>query len=331
MERCLKSSCAAMAGMGAWILMFIAPMEVAWGQQDYPARPVRIIVPFVAGGGSDFVARVVGQKLGEGLGQQVLVDYRPGGGSVIASETVARSAPDGHTLYLAGTTFVTAPTLQKKLSFDPYKDFAPVSRVSVTPGLLLSHPSVPVRTVRELVALAKKHPGALTFGSAGVGSASHLAGELFKMLAGLDMLHIPYKGSSQVSTSLISGEISLALVNPVSTLPHVKAGRLRVLAVTTAERSPLVPEVPTIAESGVPGYENAIWTGMLAPAATPKPIITRLHEELVKTLHAPEVVERLASDGARPHPEDPARFATYLRSEIEKMAKVIRRAGIRVN
>ncbi|MBI3068105.1 MAG: tripartite tricarboxylate transporter substrate binding protein [Betaproteobacteria bacterium] len=331
MKYIVKSVRGALAVAGVWMLAFVAPAGIAWAQQDFPTRPVRLVVPFVPGGGSDFVARVVGQKLAESFGHQVLVDHRPGGGSVIASETVARSAPDGHTLYLAGTTFVTAPSLQKKLPFDPYRDFAPVTRVSVTPGLLLAHPSVPAKTVRDLVALAKTRPGALSFGSAGIGSASHLAGELLKMLAGVDMLHVPYKGSSQVSTALISGEVSLALVNPVSTLPHVKAGKLRVLAVTTAERSPLLPAVPTIAESGVRGYENSIWTGLLAPAATPKAIITRLHAEFVKALRAPEVVERLAVDGAQPHPDSPERFAAYLRAEIEKMAKVIKRAGIRVN
>ena len=266
----------------------------AHAQPSFPNRPLRLVVPFVPGGGSDFVARVVSQKMTESPGQQIVVDHRAGGAGVIAAELVAHAPPDGHTLFLASTSFAVTPSLQKKLPFDPLRDFAPVTRISITPGVLVVQPSTQIRSVKELIALAKARPGELSFGSAGVAAASHLAGELFKLLAGVQMLHVPYKGSSQVTTALLGGEISLAFISPASILAHINSGRLRALAVTTAQRTPLLPEVPTIAEAGVPDYENSIWTGVLVPSATPKPIVMRLHTEIGNALRSADVVESLA-------------------------------------
>ena len=229
-------------------------------------------MPLAPGGGNDGAARIVGHKLGEALGEQVIVDNRPGGGSIIASELMLKAPPDGHTLYLVSTVFTVAPSLQVKLSFDPLRDFAPLTRLTIAPGALIVHPSLPVYKVRDLVTLAKAKPGQIAFGSGGLGTGSHLGGELFNMLAGVKLLHVPYKGSAFATTSVLSGETAVAFNNPFSSLPHIKAGRLRMVAVTTAERWPLLPAVPTIAESGVPGYEILIWNGLVVHAATPPAI-----------------------------------------------------------
>jgi len=297
-------------------------------QPEFPQRPIRMVVPFVAGGGADFVSRSIGQKLEESLGQKIVVDYRAGGGGMIASDVVAHAAPDGYTLYMAGSTFTSAPSLHKKLPFNPYNDFAPISLVTVTPGVLVVHPSLPVRTVKELIALAKVKPGELTYGSAGIGAASHLAGEQFNLLAKIDILHVPFKGSSQVSVSLLGGEIFIAFINPVSILANIRAGRLRALAVTTTERSPLLPEIPTISEEGVPGYDNKIWTGVLAPGRTPEAILLRLNSELHKALRSSDVVKRLAADGAIPSPSSRKQFETFLKTEMEKTSQLLKRAGV---
>lgn len=300
----------------------------AWAEQRFPERPIRLILPVAPGGGGDFVARVAGQKLTESLGQQIVVDHRPGGGGVIASSIVARAAPDGYTLYLATPTFTSAPSLQKELPFDPFNDFTPISLVSVTPAVLVVHPSLPVKTVKELIAWARRHPRALIYGAAGIGSASHLAGEQLKMLANVDILHVGYKGSAQVSISLLSGDIALAIINPVSILPSIKAGKLRALAVTTTMKSPLFPELPTISESGVPGYESSIWTGLLAPRAIPTAIVSRLNSEIDKALRLPDVTQRLMTDGTIPSPSTAEQFSVFLKTEIEKTSQIVKRARI---
>lgn len=300
----------------------------AASEPDYPFKPIRIVVGASPGGGADTVARVVAHKLGESLGQQVVVDNRPGGGGVIASEIAAKAPPDGHTLYLVTIAFTAAPSLQRTLPYDTLRDFAAITRLAVAPGALIVHPSLPVDSVRDLIAFAKAKPGQITFGSGGIGSASHLGGELFKLLAGVDMMHVPYKGSALVATSLLSGETAVAFSNPVSYSPHVKAGRLRMLAVTTTERWPLLPDLPAIAEAGVRGYELLIWQGMVAPAATPPHIIARLHRELSRIMQVPETAERLGADGSRPMTETPQQFAAFLASEIAKWAKVAKAAGI---
>ena len=306
-------------------------LRVAVSGQDYPSKPLRLIVPLAPGGGNDGAARIVGHRLGEALGEQVVVDNRPGGGSIIASELMMKAPPDGHTLYLVSTVFTVAPSLHTKLSFDALRDFAPITRVTIAPGALIVHPSLPVRAVKDLVALAKARPGQITFGSAGLGTGSHLGGELFSLLAGVKLLHVPYKGSALATTSVLSGETVVAFNNPFSSLPHIKAGRLRMVAVTTAERWPLLPDVPTIAESGVPGYEILIWNGLVTHAATPPAIVARLHRELTRILGAPELVTLLASDGSRPYVESPAAFGAFLKKEIEKWARVVREAAITAN
>jgi len=297
--------------------------------QTYPVKPIRLLVPLAPGGGNDTTARLVGSKLGESLGQQVVVENRPGGAGAIASEIVAKAPADGHMLYLASTTFTAAPALVKKLPFDTIKDFAPVTRLAVVPAALIAHASLPVNSARQLIALAKVKPGQVTFGSAGVGSGSHLSGELFKLLAKIDLLHVPYKGSSQVTTALLSGEVMIAVTNPISSLPHVKAGRIKNLGVTSAQRWPLFPEYPTLNESGVPGYELLIWNGIVVREGTPQPVIERLHRELVKAVNLQDVVSNLASDGSRAMVMTPDEFGTFIRNEVAKWIRVAKAAGIR--
>lgn len=303
----------------------------AASELTYPSKPIRILVGASPGGGADTVARVIAHKLGESVAQQVIVDNRPGGGGVIASEIAAKAAPDGHTLYLVTIAFTAASSLQRGLPYDALRDFAAITLVAVAPGALIVHPSLRVNSVGDVIALARAKPGQITFGSGGIGSASHLGGELFKLLTGVDMMHVPYKGSSLVATSLLSGETAVAFSNPVSYSPHVKAGRLRMLAVTTAERWPLLPDVPSIAEAGVRGYELVIWQGMVVPAATPAAVIARLHRELTQIMRAPELAERIGADGSRPMTESPQQFAAFLSNEMAKWAKVAKAAGIAAN
>ncbi len=307
----------------------IACMACAAAAQNFPTRPLRLLVPLAPGGGNDTTARLVGAKLAESLGQQVVVENRPGGAGVIASEIVVRAPADGHTLYLASTTFTAAPSLVKKLTFDTIKDFAPVTRLAVVPAALILHASLPVNSARQLIALAKANPGQVTFGSAGVGSGSHLSGELFKLTAGVNLLHVPYKGSSQVTTALLSGEVMVAITNPISSMPHVKAGRIRNLGVTSLQRWPLFADYPTLNESGVPGYELLIWNGIVVRAGTPQPIIERLHRELIRAANQPEIVSNLAADGSRAMVLAPEAFGAYLRDEIAKWGRVTKAAGIR--
>ena len=301
----------------------------ACGAQDYPAKPIRLVVPLAPGGGNDTTARLVGRKLTESLGQQVVVENRPGGAGAIAGEIVARAPADGYTLYLASTTFASSPALVRKLPFDTLRDFAPITRLAVVPGALIVHASLPVQSVKDVVALARAKPGQVTFGSAGMGSGSHLGGELFKLLARADIVHVPYKGSALVTTALLSGEVMTAFTNPISSLPHVKAGRIRNLGVTSAERWPLFPDLPTLAQSGVPGYELLIWNGIVVRTGTPAAITDRLHRELVNAISAPDVVKHLAGDGSRPMVQSAEEFGAFLRNEVAKWDKVARAAGLR--
>ncbi|HEX6006839.1 MAG TPA: tripartite tricarboxylate transporter substrate binding protein [Burkholderiales bacterium] len=297
--------------------------------QDYPAKPVRIVVPLAPGGGNDTTARLVAKKLADTMGQQVIVENRPGGAGAIAGEIVVRAPADGYTLYLASTTFTSSPALVRQLPFDTLRDFAPITRLAVVPGALIVHASLPVKSVKDVVALARSKPGEVTFGSAGMGSGSHLGGELFKLLAHVNMTHVPYKGSAIVTTALLSGEVMTAFTNPISSLPHVKAGRLKNLGVSSAERWPLLPDYPTIAESGVPGYETYIWNGMVVRTGTPAQIIQRLHKELTNAIQAPDVAKHLAGDGSRPMVQTPEEFGAFLRNEVAKWDKVARAAGLR--
>jgi tripartite-type tricarboxylate transporter receptor subunit TctC len=293
-------------------------------------RPLRIIVPFAPGGGQDNAARLMASKLGELVQQQVIIDNRPSASGIVAAETLLKAPADGHTMYLASTSFVVSPSLMKSLPYDTVRDFAPITRVASAPGTLVVHASLPVTTARDLVRLAKSKPGQITFASAGVASNSHLSGELFKVLAGVDIIHVPYKGSALASTALISGEVVMGFSNASATLPHVRAGRLRMLGVTTAKRSPLLPDVPTIAESGVPGFENTIWNGVVVSSATPKAAAAALHEALTRVLQAPDVKERFAREGATTYTADtPQEYGAFIRSEIEKWRKIVVSAGIK--
>ena len=299
-------------------LGFVAGSAVA---QNYPSKPIRIITHSTGGGAT--VARIIGQKISEGLGQQVVIDSRPGGGSIIASELVAKSPPDGYTMYVISSTFTTVPALKKKLPFDPVKDFAPVSRVSVSPLVMVVHPSLPVRSVQELIRLAKSKPGWITFGSAGIGSPSHIAGELFNLLAKVKLLHVPYKGSAATIIGMMTGEVAMVITSPINAASSVMSRRLKLLAVTSATRSPAFPDVPTMAESGIPGYEYLLWNGLLLPGATPQPIVERVHAELAKAAGAKDVIELLARDGARPIIDSRQEFSAFLEREFAKSKRVV--------
>jgi tripartite-type tricarboxylate transporter receptor subunit TctC len=299
--------------------------------QTYPARTVRLVVPYVPGGGVDFVGRTLAQKLTELWGQTVIVDNRPGAGTNIGSELVARSAPDGYTLLVGGVPNSVNVSLYKKLSYDVLKDFAPVSRVSTAPNILVVHPSVPVKNVKELIALAKSRPGQLTYASAGVGSSNHLSGELFRTMAGVDLLHVPYKGGGAAVTDLIGGQVSMYFGTTPSTAPHVHSGRLKALGLTAAKRSPILPQLPTIAESGLPGYEQSAWHGIFAPAGTPPAVIEKLHADVIRALRSPDIVQRLASQGVDSIGSSPSELAAFLRQDIAKYAKLVKAANITID
>jgi tripartite-type tricarboxylate transporter receptor subunit TctC len=297
--------------------------------QGYPAKPIRLIVPSTPGGSVDTLARTVGPRLAEKWGQQVIVDNRSGAGGAIAGELVAKSPPDGYTL-LVGTvaSLATNVSLQKKLPYDPAKDFAPVTLLATQNLMLLVHPSLPVKSVKDLTALAKKRPGSLSFSSAGNGTGGHLSGELYKMLAGVDLLHVPYKGVAPAMIDVVSGQVTMTFASILSGAQQVRTGRLRALAVTGARRSPAVSDLPTMMEAGVANYESATWYGIVAPAGTPADIINRLNGEITSILKGQEMNDRLTKEGADPVGNTPAEFARHIQTEIEKWRKVIRAAGI---
>ncbi len=300
--------------------------------QGYPAKPIRLIVPFPPGGSADILARAIGQKAGEGLGQTLVVENRPGAGTAIGAEALARSAPDGYAVMI-GTVSSHAinPALNPKLPFDPVKDFTAVSLVATIPFAMIVHPSVQAKNVQEFVALARAKPGSLNYSSAGNGTSNHLAGELFKSMAGIDIVHIPYKGSAPALNDLVAGQVALMFDLVLTAAPHVKSGAARGLAVTGAQRSSVLPELPTVAESGLPGYEVSAWFGIFAPAGVPEPVVQRLNAEFVKALRDSDLRQRLASQGAEPLTSTPAEFAAYLRSEIDKWGKVVKAAGMKVD
>ncbi len=307
----------------------VLPSGHGWAQA-YPSRPIRIIVALAPGGGVDSTARIVGQKLIEAWGQQVLIENRPGAGGTIAAEAVARAAPDGYTVLITSSGHASAASLYK-LPYDAVTDFATVSVIVVAPSVLVVHPSLPVRSVKELVALAKARPNELLFGSSGNGSPAHMGLELLKLTTGIRMVHVPYKGTAPSITDLVAGRISATASSVVSTMPHVNAGRLRALAVTSSKRSLGVPDLPTVAEAGIPGFGNDVWYGALAPAATPKAVVTRLSEGIANAIAQPDVRERMLAGGLEPAGTSPDEFAAYLRAEVAKWSKVIRAAGIRAD
>jgi tripartite-type tricarboxylate transporter receptor subunit TctC len=317
------------ARLFALALLVLAQSALA---QAWPSKPVRLIVPYPPGGSADILARAIGQKLSEGIGQQVIIDNRPGAGTAIGAEAAARAAPDGYTILL-GTVSSHAinPALTPGLKYDPVKDFAPVSLVASIPFALIVHPSLPAASVKDLIALAKAKPGSLNFSSAGTGTSNHLAGELFKSMTGTFMVHIPYKGSAPALNDLIAGQVQLMFDLVLTTAPHVKSGAVHALAVTGHERSQALPGVPTVAESGVPGYEVSAWFGFFAPAGTPPAIVTALNAETVKALRLPDLRERLASQGADALTSTPEQFATYVREELGKWTRVVKASGMKAD
>jgi len=297
--------------------------------QTYPVKPVRIVVPLAPGGGGDIVSRAIAAKLTEQLGHSVVVDNRPGGATIIGTELVAKAAPDGYTLVMATSSHVINPSLYK-LPFDPVKDFAATCLIATTPMMLAVHPNVPAKTVRDLIGVAKARPGQLNYGSSGPASIVHLLAELFDMMAGVKTTHIPYKGTGPALTDLIGGQIDMMFSSPVPTLPHVRNGRLRAIAMTSAKRSAALPDLPTVAESGLPGFEGGSWYGLLAPAGTPAAIVSRLHAETAKAARHPDVVQRLTGDGAEIIAGTPEQATAYMQTEIARWVKVVRAANIKV-
>jgi tripartite-type tricarboxylate transporter receptor subunit TctC len=302
------------------------------GAETYPDKPIRVIVPVPAGGTPDVVARMVAPGLSSLLGQQLVIDNRGGAGGLIGGELAARAVPDGYTLLFSSPGALTIlPHMQKQVSYDTLRDFVPISLVSSGPFLLITHPAVPAKSVRELIALAKAEPGKLNYASAGNGAANHLAMELFRSMAGITITHVPYKGAPQAITDLIGGYVNLMFNSIPPVLPQIKAGRLRLLAVSSARRSPQLPDVPTVSEAGVPGYESITWFGLLAPAKTPKAIIARLNDAMVKVVHAPETRTQFESQGYDPVGSSAQEFTTFIRAESEKFAKLVKLSGAKVD
>ena len=299
--------------------------------QNYPTKPIRMVVPSVAGGILDTVARTVAGKLSERLGQQVIIDNRPGAGSTIGSDIVAKSAPDGYTIAMVATSHAINPGVYSKLPYDTLKDFAPITHGVNLTNALVVHPSLPINNVKELIALAKAQPGKLTFGSAGNGQSNHLSGELLKVMAGIDMTHVPYKGSAPALTDVLAGNISMMFVDILSALPHVKAGKLRLLAVTGFKRSAAVPEYPTVDESGVQGFNGNSWLGLVGRAGTPKEIIAKLSAETTKILQSPEVRERFLAQGVETVGGTPEQYQAFIEAEIPRWARAAKASGAKVD
>jgi tripartite-type tricarboxylate transporter receptor subunit TctC len=298
--------------------------------QSYPTKPVRFISPYAPGGGTDTMARTLAQKLSENLGRQVFVENRPGGGGIVGTEITAKSQPDGYTILLGSKGPLTVnPALYAKLPYDTLRDLAPISLVSIVPALLAVHPSLPVKSVKELIALARARPGELTFSSSGNGGSGHLSGEQFAALAGAKMVHVPYRGTGPATTALLSGEVTLSFGNMVALMPHVHAGRLRALGITSAKRVSAAPELQTVAEAGLRGYEYVTWYGVLAPAGTPKDIIGRLNTELVKIARLPDMKEKLTGEGGDVVGSTPEEFSEYIKSELASSARLVKSANVR--
>lgn len=297
--------------------------------QTWPARPIRMIIPSAPGGGTDVTARMIAPKMSELLGQQVIVENRAGAAMRIGGEAVARAAPDGYTLLMGISTLTINPSIFAQMPYDPVKDFAPISLVVTLPNVLVSHPSLPAKNIRELIALAKARPGQISYGSAGVGSNPHLSMALLEVLGGIRLTHVPYKGSGLAMIDVVAGQISLMMSAVLSGLPHVNAGRMRAYGVTGARRASSLPDIPTIAESGVAGYEAVQWFGVLAPAATPQDIIAKVHSATARAVNDPEIRSRFIADGSDPVGGTPQEFAALIRSDLAKWAKVIKAAGIK--
>lgn len=315
------------AGIAGAVVLAITAVP-SYGQANYPTRAVRIIVPSSPGGGTDILSRFISPAFSERLGQTVVVDNRPGAGSIIGNDLVSKAPPDGYTLLMGISTLAILPAMHKKLPYDAQRDLATITQVISAPNILVVHPSMPVKSVKELIAFAKKRPGEINYGSAGLGTNPHLCMELFLSMTGLKMVHVAYKGLGPALVDLVAGQVVVATSTMLAGLPHVKSGRLRALATTGARRSTSLPDLPTVSEAGVPGYEAVQWYGLFAPAKTPKEVIARLHGAMTGALQSPSIKEKLAMDGAEPVGNTPEEFARFLRSETEKWGKVVRAAGM---
>ena len=299
--------------------------------QTYPAKSIRLIVAFAPGGSLDRAARIVAPKLGDALGQQVIIDNRPGAGGNLAAELAAKAAPDGYTLFLTGIGIVVNVSLYRTLAYDPLKDFAPITQLGSAHNVLVTHPSLPVRSVRDLIALARKMPGKIDFVSSGNGTSGHLAMELFKSMAGVELTHIPYKSIAQAQADLIAGQVPLFFPTIPGALPFIRPGRIIALGVSGPKRAPVLPQVPTVAEAGVPGYEASAWYPLLAPASTPRAVIDRLHGQIVAVLNVAEMRKVLESEGVEPAGTTPEQLAAHMRTELAKWARVVKSAGIQAH
>jgi tripartite-type tricarboxylate transporter receptor subunit TctC len=313
------------------IPVLVLSLVAAAAAQTYPSRPVRIVIPLSPGGTTDVPGRIIAQKLSETLGQQFFVENRAGAGGTIGSDFVAKSKPDGYTLLLTASPFVIAPHVYKKMPYDALADFAPVVRIASGPYVLVVHPSLGVNSVKELIAAAKKEPGKIDFASSGNGSAQHLVSELFMYMAGIKLNHVPYKGSGPAQQDLMSGVIKVSFVGTPIAIPHMKSGRLKALGVSTAKRSPEMPDVPTVAEAGVPGYEALVWIGLLAPAGTPREIIVKLNRDIARLVRTDEVRKLIGPTGMEPDPDTPEQFTAYVKADYDKWGKVVRDSGATVN
>jgi tripartite-type tricarboxylate transporter receptor subunit TctC len=314
--------------LGISMIVLTVATAPAWAQ-SWPTGPLRIVVPFNAGGSTDIMARTMAQRLNEKVRQPVIVENRPGANGTIGTAFVAKSAPDGHTMLLVQASFVSNPSLYKTLPYNQARDLAAVTNLASGPLTLVVHPSLPARSAKELIALAKANPGEINFGSPGSGSISHLACELFNMMAGVKMTHIPYKGTGGALADMLSGQISFYAPNLFLSLPYIRAGRLRALGVTSPQRSTIAPELPTIAESGLPGYETTTWYGIFVPAATPRDVVGRLHQELAQVVNLQDIKDRLTADGLTPLASPPAEFAAQVARETDKTARIIQAIGLK--
>ena len=333
--RAMRSACVAALALPLYIgyagVVLAQPASTSSGLA-YPAKPIRFVVGFGAGGGNDMIARTLSRKLTESMGQQVIVDNRAGGAGMVAAVMVAKAPPDGYTLFAGSiSTLATNVSMHAKLPYDPLRDFAPVTVTTMSPYLFSVNTSVPAATLREFIALAKTTPGKINYASAGNGSGNHLSHEMFKFMAGIDLVHVPYKGAAEQVTALIAGEVQMSCIQVQVALTQVRGGRLRALAITSAQRLAIAPEVPTIAEAGVPGYEATSWQGVVVPAGTPRAIVYRLYSEIARALQSPEVMERLAAEGSTAGGITPEAFAAYIRSEIAKWAKVVKMSGAKAD
>jgi len=316
--------------MAAGVALAAGP-GLAQAPDVYPGKPIRFILPFPPGGGTDILGRLISERLAAALGQPVVIENRGGAGGNVGAEAAAKSAPDGHTIVLVAPSLAISPSLYSKLNYDPVKDFAPISLVATVPNVMITHPSVPAQTLAEFIALARTRPGGMNFGSGGSGTSNHLAGELFNIVAGVKLVHVPYKGVNLAMNDVLGGQVQLVVIGIPAAAPHIKAGRLRALAVVAPQRSPALPDVPTVAEAGLPNFEVITWYGVLAPAGTPRPIINRLNAELVRIMQVPELKERLAAMATDPVTSTPEEFADLIKQEISRWAKVVREAGLKAD